>query len=424
MATISWRGDAPAVAQVDTLTPGGTIEVGDKFIVTINGKSVSYSATGTTVASVCTGLAAALEASTIPEFEEIDWTDNTTNVLATAATPGKPFTLSVSTTESNGGAADAQTFGKSTTTASSGPNDVSIAANYSGNALPSNGDTLILEAGGSLLYGLDALAAVTLAELRISDSFINPVGLPDINEDAGSDNSYAEYRPQYLQVGATLQNIGQVDRGGGSGRVKIDNGSVATTLNIFSTGASLDQNRGAVIWKGTDSTNVLNVMRGTVDVAPFPGEVATIATVRIGYRNNQASDSIVVLGTGVTLTTINISGGVLTTQSNVTTVNQTGGELIHAAGTLGTLNLDGGAVRYRSAGTLTTANIGSDGNLDFRQDMRTRTVTNCDLFERAELHDPFGTVTFTNGVDLNRCAPQDVTLDTPPHKRITFGSVA
>ena len=85
---ISWLARALARAQVDTLTPGGTIEVGDIFIVTINGKSISYSATGTTVASVCTGLHALLAASTIPEFVEITWTDSTTHITATSATAG------------------------------------------------------------------------------------------------------------------------------------------------------------------------------------------------------------------------------------------------------------------------------------------------------------------------------------------------
>jgi hypothetical protein len=80
-----------------------------------------------------------------------------------------------------------------------------------------------------------------------------------------------------------------------------------------------------------------------------------------------------------------------------------------------TLNLDGGTEHYESSATLTTANVGSTGVLDFRQDMRPRTVTNCNLHERGEIHDPARTVTWTNGIDLVRCAVEEVVLDVGTH---------
>ncbi len=126
MATKIWRGDSPAIAQVDTLAIGGTIEVGDKFTVTINGKSMTYIATSTTAATCATGFVTqwnALSSTAYPEFAEITAAEGVTGSLTlTADTAGKPFTISVATTESNGDAADAQTFTRTATTANSGPN--------------------------------------------------------------------------------------------------------------------------------------------------------------------------------------------------------------------------------------------------------------------------------------------------------------
>jgi hypothetical protein len=131
-----------------------------------------------------------------------------------------------------------------------------------------------------------------------------------------------------------------------------------------------------------------------------------------------------VMGSGCTLTTITQSGGTLETNSAATTVTVSGGVWSHLAGAVTTANIDGGSCRYRSTGTLTTANVGGGGELDFRQDPRARTVTNCDIFQGASLRDPGGTATFTNGIDLNRCRLADVTLEIAEHKRITLGSVA
>src|ERR1700677_3805662 len=102
MATNLWRGDAAAVAQVDVITPA-SVAAGNTFSITINSKTVSYTTAAGTVADVCTGLATALEASTIAEFQEIAWTtDGASTITATANTPGVPFTQ---TSSASGGTA-------------------------------------------------------------------------------------------------------------------------------------------------------------------------------------------------------------------------------------------------------------------------------------------------------------------------------
>jgi hypothetical protein len=85
--------------------------------------------------------------------------------------------------------------------------------------------------------------------------------------------------------------------------------------------------------------------------------------------------------------------------------------------TLTTLNLDGGACRYLSSGTITTAKVGSGGNLDLRQDSRSRTITTLEVYEGGEYHDPLGTN--AGAIKTPRCTPQDVIFDVIPDKTWT-----
>lgn len=88
-------GHAPALERILHLVPA-SVETGAKFKVTINGKTVSYTAAANTVADVTAGLAAALAASEIPEFAEVDWSDATTHVVGTGP-EGQSWDCSTST---------------------------------------------------------------------------------------------------------------------------------------------------------------------------------------------------------------------------------------------------------------------------------------------------------------------------------------
>lgn len=102
MAIKIHRGDAASVAQVWTLTPA-SVEIGDTFRVTINGKiGVEYVATVATVANVTAGLTAAWNASVVAEFTEITATDSTSAVTLTANTAGTPFWLTTSVVNGSG----------------------------------------------------------------------------------------------------------------------------------------------------------------------------------------------------------------------------------------------------------------------------------------------------------------------------------
>lgn len=424
MATIRWRGDAPKVAQVVTIVVGGTIEANDNYSVTINSKSVSLVAGSTVLATVHAAILAALQASTIPEFLELTWAGSSPNITGTVKTQyaGKPVTVTVSTTENGGGAADAQTFAITTTTASSGPYDASLAANYSGGALPVSGDTLVLENNSSpMKYGLNALASVTLDVLRIRKSFSGDVGLAKQNTDDGQ-NPYVEYRPDYLQVGATILEIGGGD-GSGSGRIKVDTLAVQTGITVLDAGNPIENGLAAIIWKGTHASNQLEVLKGTVDVAPFAGETANLSGgLRIGYIGSQTSDATVRCGTGVTLNGVVKSGGKLTTESDVVTgaMLANSGEWTHLAGDLDDVTMDGGTLYYRSGGTLALATVGK-AILDFRQDPSPRAVTDLVIAAAgAEIHDENETVTWGNPFVLpDGVGLEDITLRVGKGRTLT-----
>jgi len=308
-----------------------------------------------------------------------------------------------------------------TTTENSGPNDILVAANWSDETLPVAGDTVVFDQGSSpALYHLDQLPS-GLAAFYHYARYTGRIGLPEQN--TSFSESYYEFRPQYLVVDAPIIDIGIGD-GNGSGRMKIK-GVVGTapTVNVHKTDTGLDEGIESLLLVLPNTSSVVNVNRGSVGIAIYPGETSTVPTLRVGFVENVNGDSFVRSGPGVTLTTIEQSGGKLTTQSNFVTLNMTAGELVHITGTATTLNIDGGAVRYNSSGTCTTANVGSGGVLDFQRDLRGRTVTNASMNEKASMLDPHGTVIFTNGVDFVRCTPADCVFEIKPNQTISLSSI-
>lgn len=415
MANRYWSPSAKPVADVWTLTPGGTIETGDIFIVTIGRKSVSVSATGTTVAIVCDDIVAALNAlssTDYPEFAEYTFADATTAVTATAVTTGIPGTISVSTTESNGGAADAQTFVATHTTTGTGPNNWDNAGNWidetgASAAVPADTDDVVIEGDVGIYYGLDA-ATTDLTSLTIPSTFLGTIGLPRRNQ-----NGYEEYRATYLSLTAATITIGQ-GASSGSGRIKINGGSaVATTVNVFGTGTPAERGIESFLFLGTNAGNVLNVSQGSVGVAVFAGETANLSGgLKVGYETNQASDAQVRCGSGVTLATITQTGGELEVNSNATTVTRTAGTMTHrGASTITTLNNLGGVLIDESTGTYTTVN--NYAEIDRRRVISAQTWTTTNVYPGSKTFIPSGTtapaygVVCTNAPNFYGCEPGD-----------------
>lgn len=424
MPTRRWRGDAPKIAQINTLTVAGTAANGQVYSATINGKVVSYTASGgDTNNTIAAALQAALAASSIPEFVEVTWTVATNVITGTAKTAGKPFTNTSAATGTG-------TLTTAVLKANSGPNVVSLVANWEGAAAPADGDDIVFDAGDSdVLYDLDQ-SAVTPASILVDAGFRGRIGLAEINADDAA-NSYAEYRQKYLRYGnsADAQLVTLTIRGG-AGRIKIDTGTAQAVWNVGDSAPALEDRVSAVLLKGTHASNALNVAKGDVGVAVFAGESATLAIVNVGYRTNPAGDARVRLGSGVTLAgaAITQTGGSLeinSSTSGAASIVQRDGELAINAGSHINLAVRGGHCTYNSTGTLSGAAVVSGGgHLDFSQDLRTKSVANpIDVFgPAARLSDPHQLV---GGlvVDLDETANSD-NLRLGTHLRLTRSAPA
>lgn len=426
MAKKSWIGGAAATTQVNTWLFAGTWEANDVVNVTIGTRTVSVVTGSTSASVVATNVQAALAASELPEFTEITWTINTATITGTAVSAGVPFTATFATTETGGGAADAQTINGTTSstgtaaTACTGPNHGDNAQNWTGGTLPVDSDDIYFaDSNVSLLYGVN-LSTITPASITIEQSFTGEIGLPVYNASGG----YYEYRSRYLRIGNDADNIPTViavgtGEGAGSSRVMIDSGDSEVTLIVLNTGPASEGEEVAFFWKSTHADSTAVTSRGSVGIAIYPGEVATLSHMKVGYVDNEAGDALVICGEGVTNDDIDVSGGIVRTNSAIDALAMTGGELIHLDGTIGTINGDGGFLRYRSTDTFTTLNAGSGFTMDFRQDMRPRIGTNINLHEGCSWLDPFGTVTPSNGYDLIRCTWEDITFIGKPHQTWT-----
>jgi trimeric autotransporter adhesin len=435
MATIRWKGDAAPVAQVTGWTFGGTWEATDIVILTIGSKSVSVVAGSTTLTTVVDNVLAAwnaLSSTLYPEFAELTASRSGNDLRLTADTAGKPFTVVITTTETGGGAADSQTIGSATTvTANSGPNDASIVTNWAGGALPADGDTIVFDQGNSdLLYGLD-LNTITPAAIIIDAGFTGKIGLPPVNVDAGTTRTYYEYRDQYLRIGnaADAQAITITVRGGGS-RLKINTGDAQTTLLVQSTNNPAEASVPTLLFKGTHASNALTVSKGSVGVAFYEGETATLVGVNVGYTTNPAGDSTVKLGAGVTLTNAVIaqSGGALdlnSATSGSATITQTDGVLNLLAGGHVGLTVRGGVCNYNSTGTLGgNPVVAGSGHITFAGDLRAKAVTNAiEVFgPQAKVSDP-NKVVATLVLDLNETV-NNANIVIGQNIRLTRGAVA
>ena len=343
------------------------------------------------------------------------------NVLVTAAAPGGPYlvefigTLAGANQNAISGSSSlsgAGTAGYATTLVDpTGPNWVSAPNNYNGGALPVNGDVLIFEQGAvPPLYGLEDLAAVTVAELHFRKSFVaTSIGLPPFT------GLYAEYRPQALKIGATKVFVGQGE-GVGCPLIRLNTGTAQTTVLVQGTGQP-SGDLPAFCWVGDHASNVFRVFRGFVGIGAFAGDAWQLATLEIGYIDSKETDVSLTVGDGGgTIGAIKAIGGVSSIGSSFTAATVNGGELeITGAAIGGTLRVNGGPVYWSSSGTLTQGYVGSAGLLLFTRDMRARTVTDLEIVAGATVRDPSRSVSWTNPIVVNQCGVQDVDLDLGSH---------
>jgi hypothetical protein len=374
MAKNVFLGTAPAVAQVTNVTPG-TVEAGDIFRITLSDDAghsyqIAFTSAGTTVAGVTAGLLAAAnvaKAAGLSPWTLVTAADIGTALTITAMTAGVPFTATCSTV--NGGANNTQTLVATVGTASSGPSDAGIAANWSLGAIPVATNEMYLEnCAVDLLYGLD-FSAVGLNSFNVAQTFTGKIGQAAV---AGAG---------YLKINTPLADIGYHFAGGtpsGSGRVKLDFGSAtAAAITVHNSASSpAETNRPVVRLLAANAATVLNVRKGKVGIAcESPTETSTLSAINESYVASVASDAELTIGAGVTLTTLTKTGGKATLLCAATNViNRAGDLLTSGTGAITTLTVEGGTVTSNATGTITTLNA-DGGQIDFTKSTSARTLT-------------------------------------------------
>ena len=268
--------------------------------------------------------------------------------------------------------------------------DINTAANWSPSGVPVATDHVYFEnSSQSVTDGLDALAAVTLGSLTIAQSFTGAIGTASA----------------YLQAAASVVTIGRHSGPGsptGSGRLMLDLRSVQTAVTIHNSGTSLDTNKPPIRIINTHASSVLTVRKGKVGIAAnSTGETSQFATINVAYDTSKDADAEVYIGSGVTLATLNQTGGKVQLNCAATTVNTEGGTLLtEGSGAIGTINAYAGTLTLNSTGTITTLNIvrGGTAKVDFSKSPAARTVTTVKLEVGGELAYDVDAITITNKV--------------------------
>ena len=373
MPTTNWLPRAAKTTEVLT----GAITADDAattYTLTRNGKTVSVVGQGS-VSLTAAALVAAWNAST-----ELDLSEQTaanpssgtiTLTMDTAGVPSGTTTLTVS-----GGTGTRTAL--SATTAATGPTFADDANNWSGAAVPTTEDVQIDLSRGSILYGL-GFAAGTLNSLYIfsPSPTQNTIGLPDVNA-AG----YLEDRTKAATKPATATKI-ECE----SPFIRWNYGATANNTEVRKANG-LSQGTPAVLLSGTSTSNVCEILSGSVGLAFFPDESYAAANVRV------SENATVIQGpNGGTITTIT-SIGTLELNGTFGTLNQFGGSsIIEGTATPTLVYVRNSECNYR-AGDATAFKVGN-GAINCNNDLTPFTITTLTLEPGGRLPDKFQRATIT-----------------------------
>jgi len=224
--------------------------------------------------------------------------------------------------------------------------NIATAGNWAGGVAPVSGDGIVFpamaSAAGVNINGSD-LSAVLLASTVIEAGCYVAFG---------SRTAYLHLDTDYLTYQGQAYAFLQIDN---STEVRLYNGVNAGSGYSF----------GMQIIGANNALLVIDTANGnSVGVAAGGGETAGFTTVDIHSGS-------VTIGSGATVTTLAVSGGVVECACNSTTLSVDGGNHTQESGHPTTLNINGGRVYYNSTDAPTTINC-NGGVLDFSSDGRAK----------------------------------------------------
>ncbi len=399
MGLKDWIGAAGAVAQVTRITFSAYTS-GQTYTLTINNKSISYTAAASTSADVFAGLVAAWEAALAVELQEATATVSS-GVLLTADVAGKPFTVTATAT-----AGITSTI--TAVTAATGPNYFSNAANWSGNSLPSAGDDLrFRNSTVSLLYDLES--ATDYASVTIESTFTGDIGLP-----ASNSSNYPEYRPRFLKLGTSTSYSIRIGQGTGSrsSRILIDANGNNVTVQVYGTGQATGT-ESPVVLKNTGSSSTVEFYSGFMTIDSDSSH--SLASCNLIASQSSGSQGRLVIAEGVAAGVVKALGGELEISGSATSLIASGGArcTITGEGTCPVIRADSGAIVYYDSteDVATSVEAANQGTLDFSRNGSPKAVAAATIHGGGKILDPLSIVTWTAGIFLSGCTLAEVTLD-------------
>lgn len=215
----------------------------------------------------------------------------------------------------------------------------SVAANWSGGAVPIAGDTIIGDgrAAQGLTSGCDFSGAL-MVDIKFFPTYAYALG--------------SESSPFKAQCSGEF-----LWQGGGSMWTNVDAGAIPRTI-IDTDSADL------VTLGGTGPFTKIEWIKGTGTITP----AATVSSLYISYRDNPRFDSDVIWDGSNGASLVVINGGILKTNTPLNIVSSIA--LLSGAGILDVIEDDG------ASGTLLTNLYQSGGVLNFRSTSSNMTITN------------------------------------------------
>ena len=290
--------------------------------------------------------------------------------------------------------------------------DLNVAANYDPSGVPVATDRLFFDGSRSnqaVTTNLTTFAEVNLAAVHFLATYTGLVGTATT----------------VMDVDATEFFIGEPSGGSnenGSKRLNLETGANVTGIHVYATASSGED----------DGMPPLRFVTGAAacDVSVSSGTVGLAfgdALEAFTFDELRVKDGTVLLGDGAVITTdITINDGKVINHGSGTAalviVDGTGTYETYGSAAHTTIDVrhPGGTIDYRSDGLIGTLKCA--GTFDTVNDPRPKTITNCEIYNGAQILADTGnpnSVAFTNGIDLIRCGPEDVTLRLGNHITLT-----
>lgn len=283
------------------------------------------------------------------------------------------------------------------------------AGNWSDSVAPANSDTLHFTGASNVSVNAGLSNTLTGVTLVVDKSYAGSIGTI----------SGATY--DYLTLDGGTINIGQ--GGGGPGfqpgspQLMFGNtGATAMTFNVNDSGSSSNNGVHPPILINGGTAITLNQSGGSVGVAVNPGTTATLASVKLTKNADAQIPTQLFLGRGVTLTLLQARDALILSRAvaAATTVRIDANATYRFIGAFAHTTVEvfeGGTVQYEGTGTISTLRIA--GTFDRTKGNQSLTITDVHMEAGGALlmdNGVAGSVTLTNGIVLDSCGLQDVTI--------------